>query len=187
MKKLLNLVEEFRESLVSGDVSLQESIFQELDLVVSDYSSVAQNVFEALLQLLKDEAIQKSVDSARIFKFFEYNYDLLNSDQKRVLCETFETIYPHYIDPSSLILMLEQLVDIGENELHKIEVFAQYQQLNSSPAKVLLPYGLKYLYKHTKNPEILSRCKKITKYLTKDKDEDVRKEAARTIDYYKVS
>lgn len=187
MKELLTLIEEFRKNIITGNVALQESIFLELDLVASDYPSIEQSVFEGLLTLLKDDAVQKSGDSAWLFKFFECNHDLLTHDQKRVLCETFEAIYPHYSDPASLILMLELLVDIGENKFHLIDTFSQYQKLKSSPAKTLLPCGLKYLYKHTKDPEMLRKCKQITTTLTRDNDENVRKEAEKVLNYFNAT
>lgn len=180
---LLKLVEEFGESLISGNAALQESILQKLDLATSDYPLVEQSVFEDLLKLLKDERVQKGRNSASLFKYFEYNDDLLNPEQRNVLCETFKVIYPNYIDPSSLILMLELLVSMDVNELGLIAALTEYQQLNDSPANILLPYGLKYLYKHTSNPKIKYHCEKITEHLTKDKGEEVRKEAKRTIDF----
>ena len=175
-----HLVERLRDAIIVGDASAQADAFQDLDLAISDEPIFNSECFDVLLEAISNQSVGKASGSSHLIKIFEYNRDLLDEQQLQRLNESLYNVYAEYIDPAASILILELLVE-GYSKEEALSMLKKLSSEVKSPALALIPYGLQYLCKRTRDSEISKHAKNIIKTIAKGQTEDFRREAEMAI------
>jgi len=170
------LASALHKAIVAENIAAQEDLYQRLDLEISDHLFCPEECFRALLDAIADDAIAKVNESSRLIKLFEYNLDILDSSQVSNLYQSLESAYPGFVDPASLILILELLV-AGHDSQESLDMLQRLTRKSKIPARALLPYGLQYLCKISADGQIFEKVISSIQLLLKDPSKDVRNEA----------
>lgn len=163
------------KSVVDSDTAEQERLFTEVDLALSTRAAWSPEWFQALCDGLRDPAVKRSTDSARLLKLFEYDRDLLDDAQRTRLAAVLEEVYPGYEDPAALILILELLVAGDADGARFMEFLSAQAGAAEENARALVPYGLKLAAKRF--PGHRERALALARRLAADASPEVRNEA----------
>lgn len=170
-------LERLRDSIHSRDNEGVEEIFVELD---TSFDTVGvpwpAGFFDGLEKLLKDPNLLNLTNSWRLLYFINNNWKQLSDEDRRRLKALVIDKFDKHADWMGAFLSSEILGEHYADE-STLAAFAHLEKAAQFPARELVPHGIEYLARSTKDESLRMKAVCQLRELKENASEAIRKEA----------
>lgn len=178
MNQIQEILHEFVAAIQEGRPRDIIGLTYELRTEVGKGKQFPDDAFGFLIEFLsRDDVLDAREGIWAIFLMFEADWEKLTNSQRERLLGPSELLFKRTQDQKAALMIAELLGEYFKDE-QALDVLIRLAQLEDASKRVEIPHGLEHLIRANPSPSLKLRVLEILTDMSRDENEEVRKEAA---------